>query len=69
MQHGRLLTLSFPDGNAPYEILLVNRLEGEESLSRDFRFVIEILSDNAKLDPNDFVGKLITVKLLRNDGS
>ena len=69
MQHGRLLTLSFPDGNAPYEMLLVNRLEGEESLSRDFRFVIEILSDNAKLDPNDFVGKLITVKLLRNDGS
>ena len=69
MQHNRLLTLSFPDGKAPYEILLVNRLEGEESLSRDFRFVIEILSDNAKLDPNDFVGKLITVKLLRNDGS
>jgi Rhs element Vgr protein len=47
----------------------VNRLEGEESLSRDFRFVIEILSDNVKLDPNEFVGKLITVKLLRNDGS
>src|SRR6185312_14988158 len=69
MQHKRLLTLSFPEGNAPYEILLVNRLEGEEWLSRDFRFVIEILSDNAKLDPNEFVGKLITVKLLRNDGS
>jgi type VI secretion system VgrG family protein len=69
MQHNRLLTLSFPDDNAPYEILLVNRLEGEESLSRDFRFVIEILSDNVKLDPNEFVGKLITVKLLRNDGS
>ena len=69
MQHNRLLTLAFPDGKAPYEVLLVNRLEGEESLSRDFRFVIEILSDNAKLDPNEFVGKLIAVKLLRNDGS
>jgi Rhs element Vgr protein len=69
MQHNRLLTLSFPQDNAPYEILLVNRLEGEESLSRDFRFVIEILSDSAKLDPNEFVGKRITVKLLRNDGS
>jgi type VI secretion system VgrG family protein len=69
MQHNRLLTLSFPQDNAPYEILLVNRLEGEESLSRDFRFVIEILSDNVKLDPNEFVGKLMTVKLLRNDGS
>ena len=67
MQRNRLLSISFPDDNAPYHILLVNRLEGEESLSRDFRFVIEILSDNAKLDPNDFVGKLIAVKLLRND--
>ncbi|WP_242538661.1 type VI secretion system Vgr family protein [Trinickia acidisoli] len=69
MQNNRLLTLSFPQGDAPHEILLANRLEGEESLSRDFRFVIEILSDNAKLDPKDFVGKLISVQLLRNDGS
>ena len=69
MQNNRLLTLSFPEGDAPYPILLVNRLEGEESLSRDFRFVIEILSDNAKLDPKDFVDKLISVRLLRNDGS
>ncbi len=30
MQRNRLLTLSFPDDNAPYHILLVNRLEGEE---------------------------------------
>ncbi|PMS19058.1 hypothetical protein C0Z18_14620 [Trinickia dabaoshanensis] len=30
-QHNRLLTWSFPGGNAPYEILLVNRLEGDES--------------------------------------
>ncbi|RDU94525.1 type VI secretion system Vgr family protein, partial [Trinickia dinghuensis] len=69
MQNNRLLTLSFPQDDAPYNILLVNRLEGEESLSRDFRFAIEILSDNAKLDPKDFVGKLISVQLLRNDGS
>ena len=69
MQNNRLLTLSFPEDDAPHEILLVNRLEGEESLSRDFRFVIEILSDNAKLDPKDFVGKLISVQLLRDDGS
>jgi type VI secretion system VgrG family protein len=69
MQNKRLLTLSFPEGDAPYPILLVNRLEGEESLSRDFRFVIEILSDSAKLDPQDFVDKLVSVRLLRNDGS
>ena len=69
MQNNRLLTLSFPDGDAPYPVLLVNRFEGEESLSRDFRFVVEILSDNAQLDPKDFVDKLISVRLLRNDGS
>ena len=68
MQNNRLLTLSFPQGDAPYEILLVNRLEGQESLSRDFNFIIEILSDSAKLDPKDFVGKQVSVKLLRNDG-
>ncbi|PMS10431.1 type VI secretion system tip protein VgrG [Trinickia caryophylli] len=69
MQHKRLLTLTFPQGDAPHDILLANRFEGEEHLSRDFRFVIEILSDNAKLEPRDFVGKLIVVQLLRNDGS
>jgi type VI secretion system VgrG family protein len=69
MQNKRLLRLTFPRGDAPYEILLANRLEGEEYLSRDFRFVVEILSDNAKLDPNDFVDKQISVQLLRDDGS
>ena len=69
MQNKRLLTLSFPQGDAPYNLLLINRLEGEESLSRDFRFMLEILSDNAKLDPKDFVGKQICVQLLRDDGS
>lgn len=69
MQNKRLLTLSFPQGDAPYNILLANRLEGEEALSRDFQFVVEILSDNARLDPKDFVGKQICVQLLRGDGS
>ncbi|NRO97046.1 type VI secretion system tip protein VgrG [Paraburkholderia sp. NMBU_R16] len=67
--NNRFLTLSFPDGDAPYDVLLANRLEAEEFLSRDFRFVVEILSDNAKLDPKDFVGKLLSTRLLRNDGS
>ncbi|MGG1946316.1 type VI secretion system Vgr family protein [Trinickia sp. NRRL B-1857] len=69
MQNNRLLALSFPRGDTPYKVLLANRFEGEEYLSRDFRFVVEILSDNAKLDPRDFVDKQISVQLLRNDGS
>ncbi|KAA0091706.1 type VI secretion system tip protein VgrG [Paraburkholderia sp. T12-10] len=68
-QKNRLLTLSFPEGNAPYRTLVVNRLEAEESLSRDFRYVLEILSDNARLDPKDFTGKRLAVQLLREDGS
>ena len=67
-QKNRFLTLSFPDGDAPGDIVLANRLEGEEFLSRDFRFIVEILSDNAKLDPKDFVGKQVSARLLRNDG-
>ncbi len=69
MQHNRLLTLSFPEDDAPYDVLVVNGLEGEEHLSRDFRFTIEVLSDNAKLDPKDFTGKRITIHLLRSDGT
>jgi type VI secretion system VgrG family protein len=69
MQNNRLLTLSFPDSDAPHDTLVVNRIEGEEALSRDFRFVVEILSDDAGLDPKDFIGKQITVALLRDDGS
>jgi type VI secretion system VgrG family protein len=69
LQYNRLLKLKFPKGDAPYDVLLVNRLEGSESLSRDFEFAVEILSDNAQLDVNDFTGRLISVQLLRNDGS
>ena len=57
IQNNRLLTLPFPEGDAPHETLSANRLENEASLSRYCRFVIEILSDNAKLDSKDFVGK------------
>ena len=69
MQNNRLLRLTFARGDAPYDVLLVNRIEGEEYLSRDFRFIVEILSDDANLDPKDFVGKQMTVRLLRDDGS
>ncbi|UXU85862.1 type VI secretion system Vgr family protein [Burkholderia sp. S-53] len=67
-QRHRLLQLTFHD-EAPYRLLLPNGIEGTESLSRDFQFRIEILSDNALLEPKDFIGKRVTVRLLRNDGS
>jgi type VI secretion system secreted protein VgrG len=69
MQHNRLLLLTFPNDDAPYGVLLANHFEGSEYLSRDFDFTVEILSDNAQLDPKDFTGKLLGVQLLRDDGS
>lgn len=68
-QHNRLIQLAFPQDDAPYPILLPNRFEGVEFLSRDFQHTLEILSDNASLDPAKFVGKQVTVSLRRNDGS
>jgi Rhs element Vgr protein len=68
-QQSRLLRLTFPHGDAPYSTLLANRLTGTESLSRDFEFKVEILSDNASLSLKNFQGKMITVELARADGT
>lgn len=68
-QHNRQVQLTFPDDNAPYKILLPNAFEAIEALSKDFAYKIEILSDNDHLDPKDFIGKRMTIELLRGDGS
>ncbi|MGX5874243.1 type VI secretion system Vgr family protein, partial [Burkholderia gladioli] len=67
-QHDRLLRFEF-EGEAPYPLLLANRIDGTESLSRDFQFTIEILSDHAALPARDFIGRKVTLGLLRGDGS
>ncbi|MDC6133743.1 type VI secretion system Vgr family protein, partial [Burkholderia gladioli] len=67
-QHDRLLRFEF-EGEAPYPLLLANRIDGTESLSRDFQFTIEILSDHAALPARDFIGRKLTLSLLRGDGS
>ncbi|MFP3374692.1 contractile injection system protein, VgrG/Pvc8 family, partial [Pseudomonas sp. SIMBA_068] len=51
------------------KILLPNAFEAVEALSKDFAYKIEILSDNDHLAPKDFIGKRVTVSLLRGDGS
>ncbi|WP_244130887.1 type VI secretion system Vgr family protein [Burkholderia pyrrocinia] len=63
------MQLTFPDDNEPYKILLPNAFEAIESISKDFAYKIEILSDNDQLDPKDFIGKRVTISLLRGDGS
>ncbi|MES2741272.1 MAG: type VI secretion system tip protein TssI/VgrG [Pseudomonadota bacterium] len=68
-QHRRLLRLTFPHDDAPTAQLLVNDLEASESLSRDFEFKLELLSNNAHLALKDMQGKLVCVALVRHDGS
>ncbi len=69
-QHNRLLRLDFPRHDAPADtLLLVNSLKAEEELSRDFKFSVELISDNAHVDPASMMTKMVTVSMVRNDGS
>lgn len=67
-QHSRILRLSFPNNDAPASTLLVNKLDADEGLSRDFEFTVELLSDNASFQLKDLQGKLLCVELVRQDG-
>ena len=68
-QHNRILRLSFPGNDGPSSQLLVNKLDAWEGLSRDFKFTLELLSDNAMLELKGLQGKLLCVELVRQDGT
>jgi type VI secretion system secreted protein VgrG len=68
-QHNRILRLSFPHNDGPQAQLLVNKLDAVETLSRDFSFTVELLSDDASLALKDLQGKLFSVELVRADGT
>jgi type VI secretion system secreted protein VgrG len=69
-QHGRLLTMDFPRGDGPeYAVLLVNSLHAREELSRSFRYEAELLSDDAHIALTAMMGKMVTISLVRDDGS
>jgi type VI secretion system secreted protein VgrG len=68
-QHNRILRISFPNDDGPECQLLVNRLDAVESLSRDYAYTVELLSDNANIALKHLQGKLICVALVRGDGS
>ncbi len=70
MQGDRLLRLHFPQGDAPAgALLLANALDASESLSRDFSYVVEVLSDNASIPLTALMGKMVSIELVREDGS
>jgi type VI secretion system secreted protein VgrG len=69
-QHNRLLRLDFPNDDKPEgAILLANKLVADEGLSRDFRFEVDVLSDDARIPLKKMMGKMVTVSLVREDGS
>jgi len=59
----------FPHGDGPEAPLLVNQLDAVESLSRDFSYTLDLLSDAPDLALKDLQGKLFCVELVRGDGS
>jgi type VI secretion system secreted protein VgrG len=68
-QNKRILRVSFPHDDGPDAQLLANQLDAAESLSRDFEYRVELLSDSATLPLKEMQGKLMTVALVRGDGS
>ena len=68
-QHHRILRLSFPNHDGPQGALLANRIEADESLSRDFTFTVEVLADSARIPLKEIQGKMVTISLVRGDGS
>lgn len=69
-QHNRLLRLEFPFQNGPQTaILLPNTLHAHEEMSRGFRFNVEVLSDDARIPLKMMMGRMVTITLVRQDGS
>lgn len=68
-QHNRILRLSFPHHDGPASVLVANRLEADEGLSRDFTYTVEVLADNARIPLKSLQGKMVTIALVRGDGS
>ncbi|RZA15104.1 MAG: type VI secretion system tip protein VgrG, partial [Proteobacteria bacterium] len=69
-QLNRLLRLDFPFDDGPEQgTLLVNTMHAREELSRDFCIDLELLSDNAFIPLNPMMAKMVTVSLVRADGS
>jgi type VI secretion system secreted protein VgrG len=68
-QHRRLMRLEFPFKDGPPAILLPNKLVAHEEVSRGFRFEVEVLSDEARIPLKMLMGRMVTISLVREDGS
>lgn len=68
-QHNRLMRLDFPFEDGPPAILLPNKLVAREEVSRGFRFEVDVLSDDPRIPLKMLMGRLVTISLVRQDGS
>ena len=65
-QTGRLLSLTSPLGA---DVLIPVAVEGEEGLSRLFRYTISMISPRMTIAPADILGKSLTLSVARQGGS
>jgi type VI secretion system secreted protein VgrG len=65
-QDGRLIKLYTPLGK---DKLLVQSFSGEESISRLFRFQLDLVSEEETIAPKDIVGKNVTLGVMHADES
>lgn len=69
-QHNRILRMDFPRNDGPAGIqMLANQLSATERVSKDFEYIVEVLSDNAHLELKQLLGKMVTISLVREDGT
>lgn len=69
-QTNRLLRIDFPRAQPlPETLLVINRLHAVESMSRDFVYTLELLSDRPDIPVQKLLGVMITVSLIREDGT
>lgn len=68
-QHKRLMRLDFPFEDGPPAILLPNKLVAREEVSRGFRFIVEVLSDEARIPLKMLMGRMVVISLVRENGS
>lgn len=69
-QGNRLLRMHFPRDDGPAgTVMLANSIKAREEMSRDFRFDVEVLSDDAGIPLKAMMARMVTVSLVRDDGS
>jgi type VI secretion system secreted protein VgrG len=68
-KHNQLIRLHFPHSDGPSSSLVANRIDAHESLSRDFHFAVEVLSNDPQVELKTVLGKMVTIELTREHGA